>query len=65
MHLIWYNSSTNEYEYGDSEAFRNLEDKKGSGQYVTVLMELSGYDHILARKIINELNTTKDQMVRA
>lgn len=65
MNLIWYNASTNEYEYGDSKQFQSVKLAKGSSVDLTLLMEFPGHDDVLASKIISELNTTKNQIAVA
>lgn len=64
MNLIWYNSNTDKYEYGDSQKFQALE-RSETSDTLTVLMEFPGYDDVLASKIIGELNSTRRQIATA
>lgn len=61
MHLIWYNSVTKKYEYGSSVDFKSLKDSSEQGDALTILMEFTGDDKVLALKIIGELNIAKSE----
>ncbi len=61
MHLIWFNSKTNEYEYGDVSSFQRMKMKDGDMEDYTVLMEFPADDKDLANKVIEELNQANDE----
>ncbi|MEO9805664.1 MAG: hypothetical protein ABJF04_20570 [Reichenbachiella sp.] len=61
MHLIWYNSVTKKYEYGSSREFKSLKKNSELGDALTILMEFTGDDKVLATKIIGELNIAKGE----
>lgn len=61
MHLIWYNSVTKKYEYGSSQEFKSLKKNSDWGDALTILMEFTGDDKVLATKIISELNIAKGE----
>ncbi|MEO9965396.1 MAG: hypothetical protein ABJF11_06395 [Reichenbachiella sp.] len=61
MHLIWYNSVTKKYEYGSSLDFKSLKQNSDLGDALTILMEFTGDDKVLATKIISELNIAKGE----
>ncbi|UXX80919.1 hypothetical protein N7E81_07380 [Reichenbachiella carrageenanivorans] len=61
MHLIWYNSVTKKYEYGSSLDFKSLKESNKEGDDLTILMEFTRDDKVLALKIIGELNIAKSE----
>lgn len=61
MHLIWYNSVTKKYEYGSAMDFKSLKKNSEQGEALTILMEFTGDDKVLATKIIGELNIAKTE----
>lgn len=61
MHLIWYNSLTKKYEYGSSVRFKSLKKTSDWGDALTILMEFTRDDKVLAHKIIGELNIAKSE----
>lgn len=61
MHLIWYNSITKKYEYGSSVEFKSLKITSNLGDALTILMEFTSDDKVLAHKIIGELNIAKSE----
>lgn len=61
MHLIWYNSVTKKYEYGSSREFKSLKKNGNQGDALTILMEFTEDDPVLANKVIGELNIAKTE----
>jgi len=62
MHLIWYDSNTHKYIYGDVKEYRIVKSKHIKPDSMTILMEFPNADHSLATKIIRELNNANDQV---
>lgn len=60
MYLIWYNSVTKKYEYGNSKDYKSLQNTCEVGGTLTVLMEFTEGDEALASKIIGELNIANE-----
>lgn len=63
MHLIWYNSVTKKYEYGSSREFKSLKKNSDQGDALTILMEFTDDDPVLANKVIGELNIAKTELL--
>lgn len=61
MHLIWFNSVTGDYEYGDVSSYQRKKMNNGNMEDFTVLMEFPGDDKDLASKVIEELNQANDE----
>ena len=38
MHLIWYNSVTKKYEYGNAKEYNSLKETSEVGESITILM---------------------------
>ncbi|UXP33061.1 hypothetical protein N6H18_03700 [Reichenbachiella agarivorans] len=65
MKLIWYNSITKCYEYGDTKEFRTIKSNLVDTSTITILMEFSQNNDMLAQKVISELNMAKKESLTA
>jgi hypothetical protein len=63
MHLIWYNSLREFYEYGSSIEFEFLKKKSECKEALTILMEFTEDNETLANKIIGELNIANAKLM--
>lgn len=63
MHLIWYNTTTTQYEYGSKTSFRALKTASTDPSSLSILMEFTSDKEHLAYKVIEELNVAKTEFV--